>query len=82
MGDDLVQGGLAILSGMFLIAIASVIVGRNSKAPAAIQAVGSAVGTVIAAAVSPAGSAHTNGNPNLSTFSTPSIAGAASLVSI
>jgi hypothetical protein len=71
MLDDMVKGGLAVLSGIFLIALVSVIVGKTSKAPQAIQAIGSAVGTVIAAAVSPAGTSHTNGDPHLSTFTTP-----------
>lgn len=69
--NDLAKGGLAIISGLFVIAIVSVIVGRNSTAPAGIAATSDALAKVIHAAVSPVTTAATNGQPLLSTFSTP-----------
>jgi hypothetical protein len=65
------QGLLTIFAGVITVAIISVIVGRNSQAPAAITDTGSALAKIIAAAVSPQGAA-TNGNLGASTFSTGS----------
>lgn len=44
---------VTIFGGILTIAVISVIVGRNSKAPAAIQAFGQALSSVVGAAVNP-----------------------------
>lgn len=67
MLNDLGNAGLAILAGIVTIATISVIIGQKSQAPAAIQATGGAFASIIAAAVNPASTAATNGNPSLST---------------
>jgi hypothetical protein len=64
---------LTIVGGILTLAIISVIVGRNSKAPQAIAATGRALSTVIASAVNPVATAATNGNPSVATYSTPQI---------
>jgi hypothetical protein len=51
--DDLTKIITAVFGGVILIAIASVIVGRKSQAPQAIQSIGSAIGNIVAAAVNP-----------------------------
>lgn len=51
--DDVTKIITAIFGGVVLIAIASVIVGRKSQAPQAIQSVFSGIGNVVAAAVNP-----------------------------
>jgi hypothetical protein len=73
MMGDLAKGGLAIVLGIILVAIVSVIVAPRSTAPAGIAATGDALARVIHAAVNPVGTAATNGQPLLSTFSTPAV---------
>jgi hypothetical protein len=51
--DDITKILTAIFGGVVVIALAAVIVGRKSQAPKAIQAIGSAIGNVVAAAVNP-----------------------------
>lgn len=51
--DDLTKIITAIFGGVIVIAIVSVIVGRKSQAPQAIQAIGSSIGNIVAAAVNP-----------------------------
>lgn len=69
------KGLTAIVVGIIVVAIVSVIVGPRSTAPAGIQAAGSTLARVIAAAVNPVGSAATNGNPALATFASPATPG-------
>ena len=65
--DDVTKVVTAIFGGVITLAIISVIIGRNSKAPAAIQAAASAIGTVVAAAEGNAPS----GNNGLNAFTLP-----------
>jgi hypothetical protein len=65
--DDVTKVVTAIFGGVITLAIISTIIGRNSKAPAAIQATASAVGTVVAAAEGHAPS----GNNGLNAFTLP-----------
>lgn len=51
--DDITKIITAVVGGIILVAIASVIVGRKSQAPQAIQAIGSSIGNIVAAAVNP-----------------------------
>jgi hypothetical protein len=51
--DDFTSILTAIFGGVVVIAIASVIVSRKSQAPQAIQAIGSSIGSIVAAAVNP-----------------------------
>jgi hypothetical protein len=51
--DNIVPGLLAIVGGAFTLAMASVIVSKQAQTPAVLQASGSALSTVISAAVSP-----------------------------
>lgn len=78
MNSDIGSGLVAIGGLIITVAIVSVIVGHNSKAPGLVQATGSALGNVIAAAVNPVGNAANNGNNN-STFSSPAAVGASVL---
>ena len=59
-----------VFGGILAIAIISVIVGRQSKAPQAIQAFGSALANIVGAAVSP-GNNVSNGNLGASTYTKP-----------
>ena len=61
----------AIFGGIVTVAIVSVIVGGKSRAPEAIQATGSFVANIVAAAVSPVNTAATNGNLGANTFTNP-----------
>lgn len=69
--DDATKIITALFGGIVVIAIAAVIVGQKSQAPQAIQSIGSAVGSVVAAAVNPVSAHYGYGNGS-STFSTPS----------
>lgn len=71
--DDLTKILTAVFGGVVLIAIAAVIVSRKSQAPQAIQAIGSSIGNVVAAAVNPVSANYGWGNGS-STFSTPALA--------
>lgn len=63
-----VEQFLAVIFGSIItIAIVSVIVGKQSKAPQAIQAFGTALSSVVAAAVNPVSANYGYGNGN-STF--------------
>jgi len=69
--NDLTSAILAIVSGAFALAIISVLVSRQSQTPNVIQASGSALSGVIAAAVNPV----TQSNPTSlgsNAFSAPS----------
>jgi len=58
MLEDLGNAGLAILAGVIGLATLSVIIGQKSQAPAALQAGGGAIATIIAAAVNPVSAAN------------------------
>lgn len=62
---------LTIFGGIIAIAVISVIVGRQSKAPAAISAIGGAMSSIVAAAVNPANNAGNLGNNGANRFSLP-----------
>lgn len=51
--DDFTKLVTTVVGGIFVVAIAAVIVGRKSQAPQAIQSIGSAIGNIVAAAVNP-----------------------------
>lgn len=55
---------LTIFGGIITLALVSVIVGRKSQAPQAIQAIGGAISNVVAAAVNPVSAAYGFGNGN------------------
>lgn len=61
-----------IFGGIIAIAAISVIVGRQSKAPAAISAIGGAMSSIVAAAVNPANNAGNLGNNGNNSFSASS----------
>jgi hypothetical protein len=66
--NDLGQGLLAIVSGIILVAIVSVIVAPRSSAPAGVAAVGDTLAKVIHAAVNPVATAAVNGVPTLNAW--------------
>lgn len=74
--DNALKAGLAVVSAILGLAMLSVIVSRRSQTPQVISAAGSTLANVISAAVSPASTAATNGNPLLGSWATPSGAGA------
>lgn len=61
----------AIFGGIITVAIVSVIVGKNSRAPEAISATGSFLSNIVGAAVAPINTANTNGNLGQNTFNLP-----------
>jgi hypothetical protein len=67
--NDALQAVLAIVGGVITVAIISVIVGQKSQAPEAIQAAGSTLSNIIAAAVNPVTKSASNGNLGANTFS-------------
>lgn len=69
--DNLEKIILAIFGGIITLAIISTFVGKNSKAPDVIQAGGSFLSNIVAAAVAPINTASTNGNLGANTFSNP-----------
>ena len=77
--EKIATAAAVIFGAIITLAIVGVIVGNKSPAPQAIAATGQFLSRVVAAAVSPAATAETNGNPELGTFTLPSITGAASL---
>lgn len=60
--EDALKIGSAFLAGIVAIAIVSVIVSKKSQAPQAVQALSSAVGNVVSAAVNPVSQAYGFGN--------------------
>jgi hypothetical protein len=64
--DEAVKVAVGIFTGFVTLAIISVIISRNSQTPQVIQAVSSAVSNIVAAAVNPVHTAHTNGDPDKS----------------
>lgn len=73
MLNNLGSGALAIFGGVVTIAIISVIVGRNSQAPAVIQSASGALSQVIAAAVSPANTNAVNPVSNNQSVTSPAV---------
>jgi hypothetical protein len=71
--NSTLQAGLAVVAAVIGLAVVAVFVSKNSQTPAVFTAAGSSLAQVIAAAVNPAATAHTNGNPGLSTFTTPNV---------
>lgn len=71
MIDDMGRAALAIFGGIVTIAIVSVIVGRNSVAPQAIQATGGALAQIVQAAVSPQGTNAANPVSNNQAIQSP-----------
>jgi hypothetical protein len=69
--DDLGRGFLVIFGGIVTIAIVSVIVGRNSQAPQALQAASGALAQIVAAAVNPAGTNAANPVSNNQSVASP-----------
>jgi hypothetical protein len=70
--DDLEKIILAVFGGIITLAIVSVFVGRNSRAPDVISASGAFLSNIVAAAVAPINTASTNGNLGANMFSNPS----------
>jgi len=73
--DDLGKIVMAIFGGIIVIAIVSVVVGRKSQAPAAIQSLGTALSSVVAAAVNPVSAASGFGG-GAQVATTPSLSNA------
>lgn len=69
--EDIEKIILAVFGGIITIAIISTFVGQNSKAPQVIQASGSFIANIIAAAVNPVHTASTNGNNGANAFTNP-----------
>lgn len=61
----------AVFGGIITVAIISVIVGKNSKAPEAIAAAGNFLSNIVGAAVNPVHTAATNGNLGANAFTNP-----------
>lgn len=72
MMDGLDKAFLAIFGGITTLALVSVVISKNSGTAAVIQAGASALANVVAAATSPIGTAATNGNLGLNSFTLPS----------
>ena len=70
---------LTIFGGIITLALVSVIVGRKSQAPQAIQAIGGAISNVVAAAVNPVSADYGFGNGNSTSTSPAYISGLASV---
>lgn len=68
--ESLTKLALTVFGGIITLAIISVIIGRNSKAPQAISAISGGISNVIGAAVSPQ-STETNGNNGRNVYSSP-----------
>lgn len=69
--DSIEKIVFAIFGGIITLAIISTFVGKNSKAPEVIQASGSFLANIVAAAVAPINTASTNGNLGQNPFSFP-----------
>jgi PRD1 phage membrane DNA delivery len=65
--DDIGNAALTVFAGIVGLATIAVVIGQKSQAPQAIQATGGALSSIISAAVNPAATAATNGNPAAST---------------
>ncbi|HEY1880110.1 MAG TPA: hypothetical protein VGG68_09280 [Caulobacteraceae bacterium] len=79
MFDDLpLRTLLAVVGGLLALAFVATFVGARSQTPAVITAGANALAQVISAAVSPSGSAPTNGNLGHSSFTTPGQTGGTS----
>lgn len=61
----------AVFGGIITLAIISTFVGKNSKAPQVIQASGSFLANIVAAAVNPINTASTNGSLGNNVFTNP-----------
>jgi hypothetical protein len=72
--NDIGELIMVVLGGIITVAIVSVIVGKKSQAPQAIQSIGSSVANVIAAAVNPVSAAYGYGN-GAQTATSPSSSG-------
>jgi PRD1 phage membrane DNA delivery len=68
---DAIALATAVVTGIIGLAIVSVIVSRRSQTPQVIGAAGAFLSNVVAAAVSPAATAATNGDPLKATFANP-----------
>lgn len=75
MLSDGLKAILAVTGAIVTLAIIATLVSKKSNTANAITAVGGSLSKVIAAAVSPAATASTNGNLGLSSFSTSAGAG-------
>lgn len=69
--DDITKIITTFFGTIVIVAIVATIVGKKSQAPAAIQAIGSSLSSVVAAAVNPVSANYGYGNGG-STFSSPS----------
>ncbi len=69
--NDLLKPILAIAGAIIGLAILATVVSKRSQTAQAIGAVSTSLEKIIAAAVSPASTAATNGNPALGSFSSP-----------
>lgn len=69
--DNIEKLVFAIFGGIITLAIISVFVGKNSKAPEVIQASGSFLANIVGAAVAPINTASTNGNLGSNPFTNP-----------
>lgn len=66
---------MAIFGGIITLAIVSAIIGQRSKAPQAIQAMGSAVANVVGKAVQPVAQTASTPNLGLNSFTSPGVSG-------
>ena len=71
--DDISKIIFAFFGGMITIALVSVVVSRKSQAPQAIQAVSSAIGNIVAAAVNPVSANFGYGSGSQAATTPPSI---------
>jgi hypothetical protein len=71
--DGLGKALLIIFGGVTTLALVSVVISRNSSAPAVIQAGATALASVISAATAPVATAATNGHLGTSTFTAPNL---------
>jgi hypothetical protein len=77
--DNALKVVATILGAIIAVAIVAVIVSNRSPTPEAIGAIGNFYSRVIRAAVDPAATAATNGNPEDNIFGMPSLTGLSSI---
>ena len=71
MIEDIGQGVLIVFGSVVTLAIISIVIGKNSQAPQAIQAASGALAQIVAAAVNPAGTNAANPVSNNQSIVTP-----------
>lgn len=77
--DQIAAAIVTIMGAIITLAIISVLVSRNANTVQAFSAAGNFYSRIIAAAVNPAATAGTNGDPSHNAFSMPGLGGLGAL---